>query len=116
MAIDTNSVTEYQLIIKDKKQLKMVYIPYIKNAGLFITTEKEHKLDDKVILVLQLLDETEEYTIHCKVVWINPKFAQGARPQGIGVQFLDEEARIVRDKIENYLAGFRGDNDLPTTM
>jgi len=118
MAIDTNTGSEYQLIIKDKKHLKISYMPFVKNSGLFITTKNEHNLNDNVIIILQLLDEPEEYVIHGKVVWLNPKFTQGGHPQGIGVQFNDKDknGRIVRDKIENQLAGFRGDNDSPATM
>lgn len=40
-----------------------------------------------------------------KVVWVTPKGAQGNKPSGVGVQFVDDDGRYLGNKIESYLAG-----------
>jgi type IV pilus assembly protein PilZ len=109
-----NIVAEYQLIINDKRQLQTLYMPYINKGGIFINTTKDYQLDDEVTLSLTLFEDPTPYIIIGKVVWINPKFTQGGHSQGIGIQFINKEARVVRDKIENALAGFIGETDSMT--
>lgn len=91
--------------IKDENQLYHQYMPYINGGALFILTDHDYKLGDEVFLLVKLLDEKEKYTVAGEVVWITPKAAQAGRPAGIGVKFVGEEAKQVRDKIETYLAG-----------
>jgi len=105
---------EYHITIKDIEQLKLNYMPYIKNGALFIPTEKQYRLNDLLAISIKLFDDVEEYKISGKVVWITPKFSQDSRPQGIGIQFLNKEARVLRDKIENLLAGSNDKNDSST--
>lgn len=93
-----------QLTIKDKAVLYAAYMPFIQNGGLFIPTQKSYQLGDEVFLLLNLMDEPEKLPVAGKVVWMTPKGAQGNRATGIGVQFSDE-AQIVKEKIEKYLAG-----------
>jgi len=91
------------LTIKDKSVLYAAFMPFIKNGGLFIPTNKSYKLGDEVLL-LNLMDEPEKIPVAGKVVWITPKGAQGSRAAGIGVQF-NEGDNTARNKIETYLAG-----------
>jgi len=93
------------LAIKDKSALYSAYMPYVKNGGLFIPTNKEYKLGDEVFMLLTLMDENEKIPVAGKVVWITPKGSQGNRVMGIGVQFGDQDGGVVRNKIEGYLAG-----------
>ncbi|WP_271408290.1 PilZ domain-containing protein [Pseudomonas sp. Q1-7] len=92
------------LTIKDKSVLYAAYMPFIKNGGLFIPTNKTYKLGDEVFMLLNLMDEQEKIPVAGKVVWITPKGAQGNRAAGIGVQFNDSDSGA-RNKIETYLAG-----------
>ena len=92
------------LNIKDKSALYAAYMPYVKNGGLFIPTNKQYSLGDEVFMLLNLLDETEKIPVAGNVVWITPKRAQGSRPAGIGVQFNDQDD-VARSKIETHLAG-----------
>src|SRR5690554_8197329 len=75
------------LTIKDKAVLYAAYMPYIRQGGLFIPTQKQYQLGDEVFLLLNLMDEPEKIPVAGKVVWITPKGAQGNRAAGIGVQF-----------------------------
>lgn len=93
------------LAIKDKGALYAAYMPYVRNGGLFIPTNKPYKLGDEVFLLLTLMDETEKLPVAGKVVWVTPKGAQGNRVAGIGVQFSDQDGEAARNKIETYLAG-----------
>lgn len=77
------------LTIKDKSVLYAAYMPFIRNGGLFIPTNKNYKLGDEVFMLLNLMEEPEKIPVAGKVVWITPKGAQGNRAAGIGVQFND---------------------------
>ena len=48
------------LTIKDKSVLYAAYMPFIKNGGLFIPTNKSYKLGDEVFMLLNLMDEAGE--------------------------------------------------------
>ncbi|MDG3588431.1 PilZ domain-containing protein [Pseudomonas aeruginosa] len=92
------------LTIKDKSVLYAAYMPFIRNGGLFIPTNKNYKLGDEVFMLLNLMEEPEKIPVAGKVVWITPKGAQGNRAAGIVVQFNDGD-NTARNKIETYLAG-----------
>ncbi len=100
------------LTIKDKAILYSAYMPFIKNGGLFIPTNKEYKLGDEIFLLLSLMEEPEKIPVAGKVIWITPKGAQGNRSAGIGVQFSDQDD-TPRNTIEKYLAGSL-ESDRPT--
>jgi len=91
------------LTIKDKSVLYAAYMPFIKNGGLFIPTNKNYKLGDEVFMLLNLMDEAEKIPVAGKVAWIT-KGAQGNRAAGVGVQFNDGD-NTARSRIETHLAG-----------
>lgn len=92
------------LAIKDKAVLFAAYMPFIENGGLFVPTNKQHKLGDEVFLLLNLMEEPEKIPVAGKVVWITPGGAQGSRAAGIGIQ-LEGGDKTLKRKIETYLAG-----------
>ena len=105
------------LAIKDKKTLYASYMPYLKNGGLFIPTDRPFELGDEVFLLLSLMDEPERFPVTGKVIWITPKAALGGRPMGIGIQFGNSiEDNNVQKKIETYLAGALQAERLTYTM
>jgi type IV pilus assembly protein PilZ len=105
------------LTIKDKGALYAAYMPYIKNGGIFIPTNKQYKLGDEVFMLLKLMDEPDKMPVVGKVVWKTPQAAQGNRVAGIGVQFAaDADGEAVRNKIETYLAGSLKSDRLTHTM
>jgi len=93
------------LTIKDKSSLYTAYMPFIKNGGLFIPTNKSYKLGDEVFMLLTLMEENEKMPVAGTIVWVTPVGSQGNRIAGIGVQFSDQDNGAVRNKIEGYLAG-----------
>ncbi|HSG90777.1 MAG TPA: PilZ domain-containing protein [Pseudomonadales bacterium] len=100
------------LAIKDKAVLYAAYMPFVKNGGLFIPTNKDYQLGDEVFMLLNLMDEPEKIPVAGRVIWVTPKGAQGNRAAGIGVQFNDQDD-AARAKIETYLAGAL-ESDRPT--
>tara|TARA_B100001971_G_scaffold214744_1_gene254046 strand:+ start:698 stop:1036 length:339 start_codon:yes stop_codon:yes gene_type:complete len=103
------------LTIKDKSVLYAAYMPFIKDGGLFIPTNKHYQLGDEVFMLLKLMDEPEKIPVAGKVVWITPKGAQGNKVSGVGVQFTGED-NMARDKIETFLAGALKSDRVTHTM
>lgn len=93
------------LAIRDKNTLLAAYMPFLKNGGIFIPTDKTFELGDEVFLLLSLMDDPQRYPVTGKVVWITPKVALGGRHAGIGIQFSGLEGSNVQKRIETYLAG-----------
>lgn len=93
------------LTIKDKSSLYAAYMPFVKNGGLFIPTNKAYKLGDEVFMLLTLMNSPEKLPVAGKIIWITPKGAQGNRTAGIGVQFSGQDNGAVRTKIESFLGG-----------
>jgi type IV pilus assembly protein PilZ len=73
------------LTIKDRTVLYAAYMPFLRNGGLFIPTNKRFTLGEEVFVLLALMDEAEKIPITGTVVWVTPKGAQGNRQAGIGV-------------------------------
>ena len=92
------------LTIRDKSALYAAYMPFVKNGGLFIPTNKSYKLGDEVFMLLTLMEDKEKMPIAGRIVWLTPKGAQSNRTAGIGVQFSELDKGQTRNKIENHLA------------
>lgn len=100
-----NDTPNINLSIKDKQALYAVYMPFIRNGGLFIPTDRSYTLGDAISLNITLLEANEKLAINTKIVWITPKGAQGKRASGVGVQFDTKDSGHAQKKIETYLAG-----------
>lgn len=92
------------LKIGDENMLYHAYMPFLKNGGLFIPTNKAYRLGDEVFILLSLLNEAEKIPVAGNIAWITPKGSQGNQAAGIGVHFSDLDNNSVKNKIENYLA------------
>lgn len=103
------------LTIKDKAVLFAAYMPFVKNGGLFIPTNKSYNIGDEVFVLLNLMEEPEKLPVAGKVIWITPKGAQGNRSAGIGIEFTEENS-LAQSKIETYLAGILDSDKLTHTM
>jgi type IV pilus assembly protein PilZ len=91
--------------IKDKGVLHASYLYFVPNGGLFIPTAKHYELGEDVFLLLNLLEEAEKIPLAGKIVWITPPGASNNRSPGIGIEFSENDADMIRAKIENHLAG-----------
>jgi type IV pilus assembly protein PilZ len=105
------------LAIKDKDALYTAFMPFVKNGGLFIPTNRPYKLGDDVFILLSLMDEEERLPVSATIVWLTPKGPGGNyRSAGIGVQFSSEDKDLVRGKIETHLAGTSERTQTTSTM
>lgn len=106
--LDTNVATKprnsvISIAIKDKQALYMSYMPFVKNGGLFVPTKKDYNLGDEMFLLVTIMDEPEPTQISGKVVWISPSGALGNRPEGVGIQFMGDDAHHTVRLIESKL-------------
>lgn len=99
--------------IKDKNSLYSAYMPFVSNGGLFIPTNRTYEMGQEVFVLLKLIDEPQPIPIPGKVVWKTPGASENYQATGIGIQFMDQDGLLARDKIETYLAGALG-SDRPT--
>ncbi len=104
------------LSIKDKNSLYAAYMPFVKNGGLFIPTNKAYKLGDEVFMLLTLMDDPERLPVAGKIIWITPHGAQGNRASGVGVQFSEQDKGLTRSKIETHLAATLKSERITHTM
>jgi type IV pilus assembly protein PilZ len=92
------------LAIKEKAALYAAYMPFLKNGGMFVPTNKPYKIGDEIYLILSLMDDPNKYPIAGKVAWITPPGANNNKAQGIGVHFpADETGQRARLRIEEIL-------------
>lgn len=108
-----------QVIKMDFKNLKALYnayMPFIKEGGLFVATRQLFKLSENLTLDIALLAEPERHRVKGQVVWLTPAGAQGGKPQGIGVKFVDDTGGKLRSKIETHLAGMLNSQISTDTM
>ncbi|GJJ01889.1 MULTISPECIES: PilZ domain-containing protein [Duganella] len=108
--LDPNTVpavarpTVLSLAIKEKAALYAAYMPFLKNGGMFVPTQKPYKIGDEIYLILALMDDVNKYPIAGKVAWITPPGAHNNKAQGIGVHFPeDESGQRARLRIEEIL-------------
>ncbi|MBT6042936.1 MAG: pilus assembly protein PilZ [Gammaproteobacteria bacterium] len=88
----------FPLHISDVHILENIYMPYIKNGGLFVPADTDAAIGDQVFLMITLFDHATKIAIDATVIWITPKHTQENKVQGFGVSFND-----VRNKFKNKL-------------
>ena len=92
------------LAIKEKAALYAAYMPFLKNGGMFVPTNKPYKIGDEIYLILALMDDVNKYPIAGTVAWITPSGANNNKAQGIGVHFPADEAGLrAKARIEEIL-------------
>ena len=92
------------LAIKEKAALYAAYMPFLKNGGMFVPTNKAYKIGDEVYLILSFMEDPGKYPIAGKVAWITPAGANNSKAQGIGVHFpADETGQRAKARIEEIL-------------
>jgi type IV pilus assembly protein PilZ len=93
-----------QLSIKEKAALYAAYIPLFADGGLFVPSNREHRLGDDLYVLVSLPDDPQRYPVAGKVAWITPPRATGNRTQGVGVRFpADEKTHQLKLRIEQIL-------------
>ena len=102
------------LQIKDRKELRSAFMPYVKGGAIFVPTPKRYHLGDEVFLVVTFMEDKVHMPVVGKVIWVSPMGQMGGRHPGVGVQLTEAaENDEIRHKIETTLAGMM-DSDSPT--
>jgi type IV pilus assembly protein PilZ len=92
------------LSIREKAALYAAFMPFVKNGGIFVPTNRPYQLGDDVYLILTLLDDPTKIPVAGKVVWISPSGGGASKTPGIGVQFpADDSGFSARKRIEDAL-------------
>lgn len=100
--MDEDAFPVFSVTLEDEENLRMSYMPYLKNGGIFIATSQTKAIGERVLVKLSLLGQAAiEFT--GTVAWITPAGAQGNRPTGIGVQFESDRATELKSIIEKAL-------------
>lgn len=102
------------LELRDQATLYKAYMPFVKGGGLFLPTNRDHKIGDEVFVLLQLLDQREPIPVAAKVVWVSPA-GSSSYTQGIGIQ-LGEENRELMNRIETQLTEVLNSSKPTSTM
>ncbi len=106
-----NSRGPLELTIESKSGLCRSYMPFVRNGGVFVPTNRRYELGHDVTVTLSLFDASEPAAVKGTVVWVTPNRAQDKRAAGVGVQFNAQEG--LRAHLEGLLAGISG-GDEPT--
>jgi len=93
-----------KLEFKERADLYMAYMPFVKGGGLFIPTEDDYAIGDEVFVMVRLPDAPVAKGVAAKVVWITPKGAANPRARGIGVQIGNQDHGELYREIEAILA------------
>lgn len=103
-------------VFPTKEALYLAYMPFLSGGGVFVCTNEILPLTTAVHLSIRLLNESEPYYIDAKVAWVTPLGAQGNKPAGLGFQFISENSRDFRNKIESILADVLKSTQMTYTM
>jgi type IV pilus assembly protein PilZ len=105
------------LAIKEKAALYAAYMPFLKNGGIFVPTNKPYKLGEDIYLILSLMDDSGKYPVAGKVVWVTPAGANNNKAQGIGVHFpTDDSGKRIKARIEEILGAALGSSRATHTL
>ena len=99
------------LTLKNKSALRQAYMPFVRNGGVFVRTNRSYELGEDVSVTIRLFEADEPVAVSGKIVWVTPTRAQGKRAAGVGVQFNAQES--FRARLEELLGSISG-GDEPT--
>lgn len=106
---------EITLEFADLKELYRCYMPFFKQGGLFVRTNRQYRMGQSLALAVQLPDTLDPIPVSGKVAWITPQGAQNSSPAGIGIAFIDDKQNL-RDKIDKLLSGSSESKELTYTL
>lgn len=95
-----------KLHLKTARALQSVYLPFIRDGGLFVPSLREYKLGEQLLILLQLPDRSDSEPVAGRVVWLRPAgdaAAHLAARPGVGVQLSRQDGGALRRRIEHVL-------------
>ncbi len=92
----------YSLVLEDPEAVARAWIPFLKPAGLFVATRREHALAEELVLLVQLPGGAK-HSVAGRVAWISAEGRSRGRRRGIGVVLEEAEGQAVISGIKNNL-------------
>lgn len=92
------------LKLKDRRALQSVYLPFLRDGGLFVPSLREFQLGEQVLILLRLPEQNESLPVAGRVAWIVPAHAARGGKPGIGVQLSRLDGGALRSRIETLIA------------
>lgn len=83
---DPNAITRVSVEFRDAVQFYEGLALSLSSGGIFVKTEHLLPIDSLLDMETKLLQEGIEFRVSGKVIWVNPREAQG-RPAGLGIKF-----------------------------
>src|SRR5258708_32706403 len=80
------------LSIKEKAALYAAFMPYVRNGGIFVPTNRQYQVGDEVYLILTLLDDPTKIPVAGRVVWVSPSGGGASKTPGVGVPFPADDS------------------------
>lgn len=96
----------------DNEALRMSYMPFVIEGGLFVQSMQKVKLGQEILVIANIPKQSQKYPVVGKVMWILPR-TNGIKPQGFAIQLSGEKGLAFRIEVERVLAGSLN-LDLPT--
>lgn len=95
--------TKVELVFEDAVQFHEALSLSFSKGGIFIKTDSLLPIDSLLTIQVRLKAEAVQFTLSAKVIWVNPREAQG-RPVGMGVKFYKLSA-VQRQVLDDFLTG-----------
>lgn len=86
--------------ISDKEALTAACMPFISRGSLFFKGHFAYPVGTLLDISLQLPDDGGLIQFAGQVIWLTPKYERDQWPEGMGVQFSEQDAKRVRASIE----------------
>jgi CheY-like chemotaxis protein len=92
------------MVGRDGRQSRPGTVLNLNAGGAFVETRKLAPVDTEVVLQFSLGENGPDLRLPCRVAWVNhPEWVKALRlPVGMGLQFLEPDARTV-DAIESFI-------------
>lgn len=85
--------------------LQNALMTFVRDGAVFIPTDQDFHLGDKVKAVVSLPNEDQQFTFTGEVIWITPKSVHSARHHpGVGVQCNDADGEAFLKQALHLLA------------
>ncbi len=107
-----NAPERLELELKDTQSLRRAFMPFVRNGGVFVPTDRQYALGEEVTVSIRMFDTPEPMVVEGAVIWVTPFRAQGRRTAGVGVQFGPDEH--FRSLVDERLGNSASSADEPT--
>ena len=92
-----------EIVFRDAVQFYSGLAMSLSKGGLFVKTDVQFPMDTQLDLSCKLEKEVVDFSVSAKVIWVNPREAQGL-PAGMGVKF-NKQTAVQRQLLADFMNG-----------